>query len=94
MSDDWSLKDKQYKYDYHPGLFSSAVLDKNGNELEPFGVNLYTGDSIDILRKKLIEDVLKIQDDLAKEGILYHLDTDDFQNRIISSINKRFGVEE
>jgi len=56
-------------------------------------IKIYHADIIETLRKKLIEDVLKIQDDLAKEHILYHLDSDPFQNRLIDRINKRFGVK-
>ena len=44
---------------------------------------------IEILKNKLIDDVLKAQDEVGND----YMETDPFQNAVIDSINKRFKYE-
>lgn len=85
MIDDWSLKDKRYDCGCYNGDFKHFAYDSKGK--------YYRIGDIETLRQKLIDDIDDIQDEQSKQGISYHLDTDDFKYEIVKQINRRFGSE-
>lgn len=80
MDDDWNLKGRKKIIIEHReyGEFAGFKL------LEEFDGDVYKVEDIEILRKKLIEDIKKLK----------IFDEDEFYNEdVIRIINKRFGVE-
>jgi len=102
MTDDWIgivIPQKDGKY----AFAKATVVDEDINSLKDAVISVSDAygvkedlkypfvllKDIEILRKKLIDDVLKAQDAVGND----YIETDPFQNAVIDAINKRFKYE-
>ena len=88
MTDDWSLKGRQIEV---PLDFVSYSLIRNGQR------KFFRDDTIQTLRKKLIEDIEKLLECGKSHHIFYTIKDErekKFCNKILFIINHRFGISE